>query len=184
MPSKRKADARRKKLTKPLKTKRRRAAINFHELSSHQQATHLRAVQVLGRVRRGESLTVAARDLRISPRTVLNRLPKDFSKARGSRVWRAKTESDKHVRRMKIIGNYGMEELLVKGTGEASELVQYLKAVRKAVAHNDPTALAPFHGKRIGGRELITSLRKLVALADGGTLHFEDLYSDPTGGAQ
>jgi hypothetical protein len=78
---------------------------------------------------------------------------------------------------MPDITNDGMRRVPVRGSHEASQQSAFLNDVRKALAKNDPTALARWHNKRIGGRKLITSFRKLIALGKTGELSFEDLYS-------
>jgi hypothetical protein len=157
---------------------------NFDKLTPRQQDTYRRTIRVVGTVRRGDSLSKAAQELGASPATVLRYFPDDFSKSGGSRQWVA-SKSDRHVRFMKHISDDGMSVVRVHGSREASQQSLYLNDVRKALIHNDPTLLARWHGwhgKRIGNRRLITSFRKLTALADSGALQFEDLYSDFGGG--
>jgi hypothetical protein len=153
---------------------------DFENLTPHRKATYTHAIEVLGRVRRGESLSEGARDLGITPATVRRYFPKDFSKPKGSRRW-VVSKSDRHVRFVKDIKHDGMSRIPVRGSHEASQQSAFLNAVRKALAAKKEAtalaALAPWRGKRIGGRALITSLPKLIALAKSGDLSFEDLYS-------
>ena len=149
---------------------------DFDSLTPIQQRTYTRGIEVLGRVRRGESLSNAARDLGIGRATVLQLFSRDFSKLKGSRRWVA-SKSDRHVRVVRDIGPDGMRRIRVRGSREASQQSLFLNDVRKAITKNDPTALARWHGKKIGGRVLLTSFRRLIALAQSGDLSFEDLYS-------
>jgi len=83
---------------------------------------------------------------------------------------------------MKGITEDGMILIRVRGSRTASQQSLYLNDVRKALAAKKKAtalaALAPWQRrKRIGGRALITSLPKLIALARSVDLSFEDLYS-------
>lgn len=166
----------REKQTRVRLVRRTWRSLDFDNLTPRQQGTYTRAIEVLGRVRRGESLSEGASDLGITPATVRRYFPKDFSKPKGSRRWVA-SKSDRHVRFMKDITEDGMRRIRVHGSRAASQQSLFLNDVRKAITKNDPTALARWEGKRIGGRELLTSFRKLIALAESGDLSFEDLYS-------
>lgn len=149
---------------------------DFDNLTPRQKSTYTRAIEVLGVVRRGESLREGAHDLGVTPATVRRYFPDDFSKPKGSRRWIA-SKSDRHVRLVRDIGPDGMRRVPVRGSREASQQSLFLNDVRRAITKNDPTALAPWHGKKIGGRALMTSFRQLIALAQSGDLSFEDLYS-------
>jgi len=149
---------------------------DFDNLTPRQRGTYTRAIEVLGTVRRGKSLSEGANDLGIAPATILRYFPHDLSKAKGSRQWVA-SKSDRHVRLVKDIGPDGMRRIRVRGSREATQQSQFLNDVRKAITKNDPTPLARWRGKKIGGRALMTSFRRLIALAQSGDLSFEDLYS-------
>jgi hypothetical protein len=149
---------------------------DFDNLTPRQRGIYTRAIEVLGTVRRGKSLSEGANDLGITPATVLRYFPHDFSKAKGSRRWVA-NKSDRHVRLVRDIGPDGMTRIRVRGSREASQQSLFLNDVRKAITKNDPTIIARWDNKRIGGRKLMTSFRRLMALAQSGDLSFEDLYS-------
>lgn len=149
---------------------------DLDNLTPRQRGVYTRAIEVLGTVRRGKSLSAGANDLGITPATVLRYFPHDFSKGKGSRRWVA-NKSDRHVRLVRDIGPDGMRRIRVHGSREASQQSLFLNDVRKAITKNDPSALARWHGKKIGGRMLMTSFRRLIALAKSGDLSFEDLYS-------
>lgn len=149
---------------------------DFDNLTPRQKTTYKRAIEVLRGVRRGESLSEAASDLGIAPATVRRYFPNDFSKPKGSRRWVA-SKSDRHVRVIKGITEDGMRPIRVRGSREASQQSAFLNDVWKALTENDPSVLARWRRKRIGGRKLITSFDKLIALARSGDLSFEDLYS-------
>lgn len=149
---------------------------DFDNLTPRQRGIYTRAIEVLGTVRRGKSLSEGANDLGITPATVLRYFPHDFSKAKGSRRWVA-NKSDRHIRLVRDIGPDGMTRIRVRGSREASQQSLFLNDVRKAITKNDPTIIARWDDKRIGGRKLMTSFRRLMALAQSGDLSFEDLYS-------
>ena len=149
---------------------------NFDSLTPRQQDTYTRAIPVLGKVRRGASLYEAATESGTTVETVLRYFPRDFTKIKGSRRW-VVSKSDRHVRFMKDVGDFGMRVVRVRGAVEATQQSLFMNDVRRSLAKNDPSVLSKWHGKRIGDRELITSMRKIMTFAESGDLSFEDLYS-------
>jgi hypothetical protein len=135
-----------------------------------------KSLRVLREVRRGMSLTAASKQYEIRPATVRRCLPSEFRKPRGSRNYVASI-TDQLVRVLKRIDERGMVPVKVRGSREATRLGKYLAAVYKAITNEDASALAEWHGKRIAGHTLITSLRKLMPLAESGSLSFEDIYA-------
>jgi hypothetical protein len=191
MPSKRRPQARRARRPRAKTSKSKSNSIiprvwtsrKLDRLTPRQRETYRRVISIPAKVRRGASPTQAAAESGTTLETAIRWLPYDFSQSPKSRRW-VVSKSDRHVRVMKDIGDDGMKAVRVYGSREASQQSLFLHDVRKALIRNDPKLLGRWHGKRIGGRPLITSFRKLTALADSGALQFEDLYSDFGGGAQ
>jgi hypothetical protein len=179
MRSKRRAQDRRSKQPRAITKTQSRAGL---PQSERQAELRNKSLRVLREVRRGTSLTAASKQYGISPATVRRCLPSEFRKPRGSRGYVA-SKADHLVRVLLIVDDRGMVPIRVRGSREATRLGKYLVAVHKAVTNEDPKALADWHGKRIGGRKLITSLRKLMPLAESGSLSFEELYATFSSGA-
>src|SRR5262245_6933593 len=96
----------------------------FNALTPGQKEDYFRGKQVIGEVRRGKSLSLAARELKTTVKHVRRLFPGDFFKAKGSRRWSV-SESDDHVNQIPIIGEKGTEIDLVRGSRNASRWGHY-----------------------------------------------------------
>ena len=139
-----------------------------------------RALRALWDMRHGASPSEAARDNRVTLRTIKKYVGSALSQDRpGGRI-RA-TKSDRVVRYLQIPGLDGPIEITAHGSKEASEIARYKGAVNRFLA-GDHSALAPWHGKKIAGVELITAGRTLKGLAQKDLLPYA-LYRSLAGGA-
>lgn len=138
------------------------------------QKTYNRALHVLARMRRtGSSLTVAAREEHIDPRTVRRYLSTDL-KERGKA-----TRGDRRKRDMLVPTTVGNAPVTVRGSKQASELGKYMSAVGKYLRTGDVEGLGKFEGKSIGGHALITDPDLLSSLAQAGALTLDEIYAVP-----
>jgi hypothetical protein len=144
----------------------------FNVLSEKQQDTYFRAKRVIKEIRSGKSAAQAARDNKTTLATVHRYFPGDFIKLGPSRQWKI-SKSDMHVNLVPWLGPNGYEPFLLRGTKAASRLGTYLNDVKRAL-RSEVSALDKWHGKKIGGRKLITDLEVLTRLADEGKLDFEE----------
>jgi hypothetical protein len=64
-----------------------------------------------------------------------------------------------------------------RGSKEAQFASAYLASLSRWARTEKPYELASFHGKKVGGFELITASRTLKALADAGLLQTDSLYA-------
>jgi hypothetical protein len=134
-------------------------------LSERSKAARDRALHALAAMRRDPKLTIteAAKLYNVSSRTMRSRLPLAFDQDRaGGRI--RPTPSDHELRQLQIPGPNGPIEVNANGSKEASELAAYKSAVNRFL-RGERNALAPWHGKKIGGVELVTSSYKLKSLA-------------------
>jgi len=141
-----------------------------------------RALHALARVRRGESLSKAAKSGHTKPSTVLKHLSNQFHRDGPGKQWSA-TKSDRLSARMNIVTPQGPITALVRGSRQRTILAEYNIALRKW-RENRPGAqaeLAKFEGKRVAGHVLITDTKLLATLEDAGLLGFDELYSSLTG---
>lgn len=133
-----------------------------------------RAFHVLARMRRtGSSLTAAAREQHIDPRTVRKYVKSELL-SRGR-----PTKADARKRDMLIPTTLGNYPVTVRGSKQASELGRYMAAVGKFLRSGEVDALARFHGKSIGGHALITDPDTLSVLAQAGALTLDEIYTLP-----
>lgn len=143
-------------------------------------AARERVLKALGSMRRGDTLSRAARENGVTPRTIKRYAGSALVQDRlGGRI-RA-TKSDRLVRYLQIPGPAGPIDITAHGSKEASEIARYKAAVNRFLA-GDLNALAPWHGKKIAGVELITDRRTLKGLAQKELLPYS-LYRSLSGGA-
>ena len=140
--------------------------------------TYNRALHVLARMRRtGSSLTVAAREEHIDPRTVRRYLATEL------REHGKATRGDRRKRDMLVPTTVGNAPVTIRGSKQASELGKYMSAVGKYLRTGDVEALGKFEGKSIGGHPLITDQELLSSLAQAGALTLDEIYALPEASA-
>ena len=135
-----------------------------------------RAFDAIAKMRHdGRSLSAASRDAGTTPATVKKYLPAALRKSKTG-GWVA-TKSDRYVRKLSLPGPHGPVTVPARGSEEARFASAYLASLTRWARHERAYELAPFHGKKIGGFELITEPRTLRALRDGGLLQLDSLYA-------
>lgn len=123
--------------------------------------------------RTGVSLTAAAKEEHIDPRTVRKYLKGEL-RSRGKA-----TKADHRKRDMLVPTTLGNAAVTVRGSNQASELGKYMSAVGKYLRTGDVEALANFEGKSVGGHPLITDPELLSSLAQAGALTLDEIYAVP-----
>ncbi len=123
--------------------------------------------------RTGASLTEAAREEQIDPRTVRKYLKTELRR-RGK-----PTKVDRRKRGMLVPTTLGNAPVTVKGSKQASDLGKYMSAVGKYLRTGDVEGLGKFEGKSIGGHTLITDPDLLSSLAQAGALTLDEIYAIP-----
>jgi hypothetical protein len=140
----------------------------------NKQDTYNRSLHVLARMRRtGASLTEAAREEQIDPRTVRKYLKTEL-RGRGK-----PTKVDRRRREMLVPTTLGNSPVTVRGSKQASQLGRYMSAVGKYLRTGNVDALAEFQGESIGGHSLITDRDTLSVLAQAGALTLDEIYALP-----
>lgn len=136
--------------------------------------TYNRALHVLARMRRtGASLTAAAREEHIDPRTVRKYLKTEI-RGRGK-----PTKTDHRQRDMLVPTTIGNAPVTIRDSREASKLGKYMAAVGKYLRTGDIDQLAEFEGESVGGHVLITDPELLSSLAQAGALSLDEIYALP-----
>lgn len=156
--------------------KRRRTAI---PRSEREKEARTRALRVLAAMRRGDTLSRAAHENGVTLRTIRRYVGSALVQdRRGGRI-RA-TNSDRLVRYLQIPGPDGPRDITVRGSKAASKFANYKAAINRLL-RGDRNAMAPWHGKKIAGIELITDTRTLVEQARKEILPYS-LYRSLSGG--
>ncbi len=133
------------------------------KLSARSLAARDRSLHALADMRRGSSPSQAARDNGVTIRTIKKYVGTALLQDRPGGRLRA-TKSDRLVRHVQIPGQHGPVEIRVRGSKQASEAARFNVAVNRYL-RGDLSALASWHGKKIGGVELITAGPTIKSLA-------------------
>ncbi len=149
-------------------------------LSERSFAARDRALHALADMRHGSSSSQAARDNGVSIRTLKKYAGSALLQDRSGGRIRA-TKSDRLVRYVQIPGPFGPVEIKVRGSKQATDAAKYDAAINRYL-RGDLEALAPWHGKKIGGIELVTAGLALKGLAQKELLP-HSLYRALSGGA-
>jgi hypothetical protein len=151
--------------------------------NSRQAEARNRALHVLARMRRGESLSRAARAEHVKPATVKKYLGQQFQQDAPGKPFRP-TKSDRLAASMTVLTPLGPITVSVRGSRQRTLLGRYDVALRKwrRGEAGAEAVLTAFEGKTVAGHQLITDVKLLAALEDAGALDFEELYSSLVGG--
>jgi hypothetical protein len=148
--------------------------------NQRQSQARERALRALSAMRHGASISHAARDNGVTPRTIKRYAGSALVQDRpGGRI-RA-TKSDRLVRYLQIPGTDGARDVTVRGSKAASEFANYKAAINRLL-RGDRHALDRWHGKTIQGIQLVTDPKILVEQARKEILPYS-LYRSLAGGA-
>jgi DNA-binding CsgD family transcriptional regulator len=150
------------------------------KLPARSQQARNRAFHALNAIRHGASLSEAAKSEGVSQRTILKYVGSALRQDHvGGRI-RA-LSNDRFTRHLQIPGPDGLPvQVTAKGSKEATELAAYVSARATFLRTGDESVLRRFEGKKIGGHELVTDPRLLIAQAEQGE-SFDQLYSSLVG---
>jgi hypothetical protein len=135
-------------------------------LSPALQQTRKRALDTLSMIRHGSTLSAAAKEIGVHPRTVTRHLGSVLAKRGGK--YRAKS-TDKISRSMVIYTQGRQLSITFADFKTASTIGQYLNAVRQYLNTGDKSTLKPFENVEVvDGRgikhKLETDIRKIKAI--------------------
>jgi hypothetical protein len=190
MPSKRRPRARRARRTGANRTKSKPTKFRIshagragnRQAVTQLQLTRQRALAVLARIRRGESLSQAARLEHTRPRTVLRLIGKQLTRGPTGRY--VATSGDTLRRDLNVLGFDGYEPATVYSSKQAHLASGHLIAVGRFLRTGNFEWLKPFVGKRVGDVELLTDPDRLGVLADAGLVKLDGLYRQNRGQGQ
>jgi hypothetical protein len=150
-------------------------------LKPQKKPSDAKVAKVLRRMRAERiSLKRAARETKISPRTVKTRAASALRKNKSGRY--TANPSDRLIRVLMIPTPGGREEVSIRGFSAASLLGSYWSALHLYYETGDDSVLQKFRGKfvtAVGGKKypLLTDLEILNRLGSAGVVSFESLYS-------
>jgi hypothetical protein len=158
---------------------RPRGRVGKRTLPARSHAARDRALHALADVRHGSSPSQAARDNGVTLRTMKKHVGAALVQDRpGGRIRATKT--DRLVRYLQISSERGPIEIQVRGSKQASDAARFNAAVNRYL-RGDLDALVPWHGKKIGGVDLITAGSSIKSLAQKELLPLS-LYRALSGG--
>jgi hypothetical protein len=146
------------------------------------QLARQRALAVLARMRRGESLSQAARLEHTRPRTVLKFIGKHLTRGPTGRYVAA--SGDTLRRDLNVLGFDGYEPVVVRSSKQTQLASAHLVAVNRYLRTGDIEWLKPFIGRRVGGVELLTDPDRIQILAAADLVKLDALYRNNHGGEQ
>lgn len=157
----------------------RRGAQSRAPTTNMLRAAMQRAVKALSHVRKGKSLTSAARLAHTSASTVLKYAGGALRKANGVYVAQP---VDSAPRLMKLMTPSGLIAETIVGSRSASRVATYMNAVKHYLLTGDASRVRAFAGQavRAAGKRIpfVTDLRTLRRLEYANEIAFEDLYGD------
>jgi hypothetical protein len=120
----------------------------------------------------------AAKEAGVSPERLRRFLRENALAERRGRTWHF---NDNRLRRMTVISDGRIQDLLLPGFDEASLNGQHLTAVRQFLASNDIDLLLPFEGRSLTdargeAHPLETDPNALYRLAAAGSELFHEIY--------
>jgi hypothetical protein len=179
MAKKRRPQARRRK--QPRAAKHKSIIVNIprnrhdEQLSDRTFEAIVRSFHAVARMHDGLSLEASCHEEGTTPATVKKHLPKALRRSKTGK-WIAR-KNDPYVRALRLPGPHGPVTVFARGYSEAKLASNYLASLTRWGRREKAYELAPFHGKSVGGYELLTASRTLHALRDAGLLQLDSLYA-------
>lgn len=154
----------------------RRNTNSQSNLSRRTEAAKTRALDVLNRMRKGQSFSAAVKQAKTTTRAVRAHVRSALIQSKaGGRVRAAK--GDSFSARVLVITPLGLAPVKVRGSKQRTLAGQHLAAVKVFLAGKAPESpLQQFAGLSVGGHPLITDVDLLSALAQSDNLRGDQLY--------
>jgi hypothetical protein len=188
LPDKRAADRKARTRSRANSTTRKRTAprteAQYLARPDTFKDTWERVIEAISKMRNGKvSLTQAAREARISPRTVTKYGRSALRKGKSGKYTVKK--NDNLLRVLSIPTGEGPRTIAIRGSKQASLLGEYWNAVHRYLQTGDTSRLKEFRGQKItdaSGVEmpLLVDPAALNRLGSAGVLSFESIYARTT----
>jgi hypothetical protein len=183
--STKKRKAHSKKRPRPTKVHKRRTVrhrqtrrIDTVALTPREAGIQRRVFRALRRMRQGESLSRASREVGLKPKTFLRYVRPALRRSGPGKPWKAIPE-DKLNSVMKVTTKFGPTPEIIRNSPERKLLGRYNRVLRmfRAGEEGAEAELLKLRGKKVAGHTLITDVKTLIQLEEAGKLDFDDLYS-------
>lgn len=163
-----------------LRFKKPNTAKQYFSLSPKNQETWDSIGHVVSKMREGMTLSKAAKEFGLAPRSVITLGRSALRKQKNGRYVAKKT--DRLLRVVNALTTKGRKEVATRDSRQASLVGGHWAAVQKFLQIGDDEALLKFRGRSIvdasGKRHrLLTNLEGLNRLASAGVLSFESMYT-------
>ena len=141
---------------------------DLDSLSPTKQRKYDQSLEVLRKMRKGETLTHASKELRISPKTVKKYVGTVFQKISRKII---PIKEDRLLRRIKVFENGETKAIQIRGNKNASKLMAYHNSVERRIDGRNDRALLPFESMTItdskGKKYLLeTNVEKLRSILE------------------
>jgi hypothetical protein len=143
---------------------------DYAVLRTSQKQARARALDALSKVRRGATLSRAAKEAGTTPNTVAKYTGRHLHRE-GGRV--VASRSDRDFRPMTVLTTEGVQELSLRSSRQASLVAEHANAVKKFLLTGDDEPLRKFRGVKVAGRELEVRPEALEELQRSGELEYE-----------
>lgn len=143
---------------------------SFEALRPSQKQARARALDALAKVRKGETLTRAAKQAGTTPNTVARYAGQQLQRHHGRTV---ANPSDRLFRVMNVVTTAGVVEVPLRSSRQASVVGEHANAVKRFLLTGDETPLRKFTGVKVGGHELETRPDVLEEQQRTGELEYE-----------
>ena len=148
------------------------------ELRPAEREGRQKAFRVLSRVRRGQTLTAAARAEHTTRNSVEKWVGTQLGRGPGGRV--VATPSDRISRGMDVLTVDGLQNLRVSSSRQRSLVASHWNAIRAYRDHGKLQPLRTFQGKGVAGQLFECDYDVIDEWARRGELEIEDIYSETT----
>jgi hypothetical protein len=167
-----------------LRFKKPNTARQYFSLSRKNQETWDSIGHVVSKMREGMTLSKAAKEFGLAPKSVITLGRSALRKQKNGRYVAKKT--DQLLRVVNVLTPEGRKEIATRDSRQASLVGGHWAAVQKFLQTGDDSALLKFVKKRIVDARrkrdpLLTDLKELERLGSAGVLRFESMYA---GGAR
>ena len=155
--------------------------IPWRELSASQKAERIRSLEVLRKMRSGDSLTSSSKEIGLSLSSSKSNLGRSIFKR--SMRWKAR-KSDSIQRAMQIYEKGRVRSVIIRNSKDSSLIGEYYNAVRKYLETGDASYLKKFRRKTIidskgKKHKLETNPKKIREIEEAKeSSEFFDIYSD------
>lgn len=128
---------------------------------------------------RRQSLSKTTRTLRTKPRKSRKFVVRKHRRSASGRYAVKRSEQSKPE--INVFGAEGYEPVADASPKQAKLSSQHLIAINRFLRTGDTEPLKQFRGKRIGGIELLTELKRIREFADADLVKLDGLYRDQRG---